>query len=55
MIGSNLYALETMSTITGDLEAYYQDQIDTFNVYLKNNQTDYSTQVSALNSEISKY
>ena len=42
-ISSNLYALETMSTITGNLETHYQGLIDTNNVYLKNNKTEYST------------
>lgn len=37
MIASNLYALDTMSTITGNLETYYQGLVDTSNVYLKNN------------------
>lgn len=37
MIASNLYALEKMSYITGNLETYYQGLIDETNTYLKNN------------------
>ncbi len=54
-LASNLYVIKAITIITDNLMTYYQDEQDTLEAYLKGNETEFSTTLSAYATKISRY